>query len=231
MTTTTKRKIALLLIPFLFIVACNIPRTLKPVDIQQSNTDKTILVDHIIWRYRIPEAFEGWYNFQKLKPYIGFKLEDYFQKAGWKVVDYHDYFTNRIFKVSNKVFYNDAGEPDLEYWLSRSLWTCKLKLNDKIIKNLLDANYMLSFFVYPNPKNIKEYKITAILLKFKSKKERLKFLAKKKNIVSFNDLKNGGMVEKEKLILYNKDLLITNKKAVDYTATAIFMALKEKGFL
>lgn len=231
MTTTTKRKIALsLFIPFLFIIACSIPKTLTTADLQ-NETNKTIFIDHTIWRYYIPEAFEGWYNFQKLKPYIGFKLEDYFQKAGWKVVDYHDYITNKVLKVRNKVLLNSAGDPDLENWLGRSLWTCKLRLNDKMINNLLNANYMLSFFVYPDPKNIKEYKITAILLKFKSKEERLKFLAKKKNVVSFNDLEYGGMVEKEKLILYNKDLLITNQKVIDYTATAIFMALREKGFL
>jgi len=229
--TTTKRKIALsLFIPFLFILACSIPKTLKPVDVQ-SDTNKTIFIDHTIWRYKIPEAFEGWYNFQKLKPYVGFKLEDYFQKAGWKVVDYHDYITNKIFKVSNKVFLNSAGEPDLENWLERSFWRAKFRLNDKMINNLLSANYMLSFFVYPNPKNIKEYKITAILLKFKSKEEKLKFLTKKRNIVSFGDLEFGEMVEKVNYILYNRDLLITNQKVIDYTATAIFMALKEKGFL
>jgi|GEM_PF-7105127 len=229
MIKLNKNKTIVLLVSLcVFVAGCHIPRTLKPVEVR-NDANKTILVDHIIWRYRIPVLFDGWYKFQQLKPYIGYKLEDYLKKAGWEVINYHDYSAVRVVKVSNEVLFDAAG-PNVRNWLAASLLKNKIRVNDKMMANLLGADYMLSFFVYPNPDNFKEYKITAILLKFKGREEKLRFLERKESI-SFNKLQYSGIVEKVNYILYEKPLLITGQKAVEYTATAIFMALRSKGFV
>jgi len=214
------------------LYGCGLPGKLTVYDVRQGV--KKVYIDSRIWYNVIPlnpPGLRKWAKLQTLKPGVAERIQEYFEKTGWIV-------TNKNLKIHQKLKLapcpvNPVRKRCESYKVWLIDWTAVgyNQITPEEIEAYLKAKYALFFFYYPSPDNAEEYELRIIFGKLKSVEAIKRFFEKVKNHkyrVRFFDLYKNTF---DKSIWITKTLVFTVKKFKKYTATRVFMLLKEQGMI
>ena len=161
-------------------------------------------------------------KFEAIRWKVGQKVEDYLLKKGWNVLDVHRLVTPE----ENRKFWAKYGVDNTNIKQIQAFMKSKenrLKIlfdtDNWRDKDVLQADYILTWFVLPKRDNKQELVITVTL--YKMLPQPLRMEKARKQASTFFPLLA------EKAVSIKKELLYTEDKIVDYTASAIITALKD----
>ena len=223
------KKNVILLVLFAFMcTACakQLP-PLEPAEVQGVQ-NKSIYVPAKVKTVDISKAFKKnaiastFFKFKAIEWKVGQKVEDYLLKKGWNVLDAHRLVTpeeNR--KLWAKYGVDNTNIKQVQAFMKSRENRLKIYFDPDNWRNkdILQADYILTWFVLPKSDNPRELVLTVNLYKM---------LPQSLRVAKVREQSSTSIpLLAEKAATIKKELLYTEDKIVDYTASAIIMALKD----